>query len=168
MLIDDLFEVSQFSSGAVVLALETVNVAALLQQALAECSDKIEASMLHFRIHIERPHIFAQLDGNKTWRVFENLIHNALNYSMPDTRVHLSLTEEQEHVVLKISNVSAYEILFDAQDLFERFKRGDASRNTEGSGLGLAIAKSIIELQGGRLHIEIDGDYFKVTVNLKK
>lgn len=168
MLIEDLFEVSQLSSGTVVLDLETVNVSALLQQALAELNDKIETSKLHFRVHIEHPHIFARLDGKKTWRVFENLIQNALHYSMPETRVHLSLTEEQEHIVLRISNVSAYEIQFDAEELFERFKRGDSSRHTEGSGLGLAIAKSIVELQGGRLLIAIEGDYFKVTVIFNK
>lgn len=168
VLIDDLFEVSQLSSGAVVPVMETVDVAALLQQTLAECSDKIEASRLQFRIHVDPPHMYARLDGKKTWRVFENLIHNAIHYSMPNTRVHVSLNEEQEHVVLRINNVSAYEITCDAEELFERSKRGDASRNTEGSGLGLAIAKSIVELQGGTLHIGIDGDYFKVTVTFSK
>lgn len=83
---------------------------------------------------------------------------------MPDTRIHLSLGEDENYVTFTIKNVSSYEIDFDAEELLERFKRGDASRNTEGSGLGLAIAKSIVELQGGQLHIEIDGDYFKATV----
>ncbi|MFD0678041.1 MULTISPECIES: sensor histidine kinase [unclassified Paenibacillus] len=168
VLIDDLFEVSQLTSGTVKPILETVNVASLLHQALAECSDKIDASRLTFRIHIDNPHIVAPLDGKKTWRVFENLINNALNYSMPDTRVHIALTEEAEHIVLRFNNVSAYEIHYDAEELFERSKRGDASRNKEGSGLGLAIAKSIVELQGGQLHIEFDGDYFKVTVRFNK
>lgn len=168
VLIDDLFEASKMASGAVELQVENVNVASLLNQALAEFSDKIEESSLTFRVQVEQQQMFAKLDGNKTWRVLENLIVNALKYSMPNTRVYVSLSEQNAEVILTMKNVSAYEIDFDAEELFERFKRGDKSRHTEGSGLGLAIAKSIVELQGGRLEIEIDGDYFKVTVAFPK
>ncbi|MDO3677608.1 sensor histidine kinase [Paenibacillus ehimensis] len=164
VLIDDLFEASKMASGSVELAVENVNVADLLQQALAEFSDKIEASSLTFRVRVDNPKVTAPLDGRKTWRVFENLISNALKYAMPNTRVHLALTEEADKVVFTISNVAAYELNFNVDEIFERFKRGDPSRNTEGSGLGLAIAKSIVELQGGQLRIDIDGDYFKVRV----
>ncbi|MFS0919767.1 sensor histidine kinase [Brevibacillus sp. 179-C 1.1 NHS] len=168
VLIDDLFDAAKMSSGAVELNIEQVNVASLLNQSIAEFSDKIEQSTLTFRVTTEQPKIVAPLDGKKTWRVFENLIGNALKYSMPNTRVLIHLAETQDDVILTFKNVSAYEIDFDAQELFERFKRADQSRNTEGSGLGLAIAKSIVELQGGRLSIEIDGDYFKVTVVFRK
>ncbi|MEJ8544342.1 sensor histidine kinase [Brevibacillus borstelensis] len=168
VLIDDLFEASKMASGAVELQVENVNVASLLNQALAEFNDKIEESSLTFRVQVEHQQMFARLDGNKTWRVLENLIVNALKYSLPNTRVYVSLSEQNEEVILTMKNVSAYEIDFDAEELFERFKRGDKSRHTEGSGLGLAIAKSIVELQGGRLEIEIDGDYFKVTVAFPK
>ncbi|NEW04942.1 HAMP domain-containing histidine kinase [Paenibacillus sp. SYP-B3998] len=164
VLIDDLFEASKMASGAVDLQVETVNVSALLNQALAEFSDKIESSVLTFRVHVEHAHIVAPLDGRKTWRVFENLISNALKYAMPHTRVHLSLSEDQDKVLFTIKNVSSYEIDFHVDGLLERFKRGDSSRHTEGSGLGLAIAKSIVELQGGQLMIEVDGDLFKATV----
>ncbi|USG65557.1 ATP-binding protein [Brevibacillus ruminantium] len=168
VLIDDLFEASKMASGAVDLQLENVNVASLLNQALAEFSDKIEDSSLTFRVQVENQQMYAKLDGKKTWRVMENLIVNALKYSMPNTRVYISLHDEDSAVVMSIKNVSAYEIDFDAKELFERFKRGDKSRHTEGSGLGLAIAKSIVELQGGSLSIEIDGDYFKVNVVFPK
>lgn len=168
VLIDDLFEASRMASGAVELSLEQVNVAALLSQAIAECSDKIDESSLTFRVNIEKQNIYAYLDGKKTWRVFENLISNALKYSLPHTRVYVSLAEQADKVLLTMKNVSAYEIDFDVEEIFERFKRGDKSRNTEGSGLGLAIAKSIVELQGGRLFIEIDGDYFKAIVEFPK
>jgi signal transduction histidine kinase len=168
VLIDDLFEAAKMASGSVELNIEQVNVAALLNQAIAECSDKIEQSSLTFRVHIEPQKIYAPLDGKKTWRVFENLISNALKYSLPNTRVHVHLSEDGDKVVLTMKNVSAYEIDFDADELFERFKRADQSRNTEGSGLGLAIAKSIVELQGGTLSIEIDGDYFKVMVIFRR
>ncbi|SCW81679.1 Signal transduction histidine kinase [Paenibacillus tianmuensis] len=168
VLIDDLFEASKMASGSVELAVENVNVADLLLQALAEFSDKIEASTLTFRVRVDNPKVTAPLDGRKTWRVFENLISNALKYAMPHTRVHLTLTEEADKVVFTISNVAAYELNFDVDEIFERFKRGDPSRNTEGSGLGLAIAKSIVELQGGQLRIDIDGDYFKVRVEFAR
>ncbi|XOK61004.1 histidine kinase dimerization/phospho-acceptor domain-containing protein [Paenibacillus elgii] len=168
VLIDDLFEASKMASGSVELAVEHVNVADLLQQALAEFSDKIEASTLTFRVRVDNPKVTAPLDGRKTWRVFENLISNALKYAMPHTRVHLALTEEADKVVFTINNVAAYELNFAVDEIFERFKRGDTSRNTEGSGLGLAIAKSIVELQGGQLRIDIDGDYFKVRVEFAR
>ncbi|QQE74336.1 sensor histidine kinase [Brevibacillus composti] len=168
VLIDDLFEASKMASGAVELQLDNVNVASLLNQALAEFSDKIEASSLTFRVQVENPQMFARLDGKKTWRVMENLIVNALKYSMPNTRVFITLHEQDRYVIMSMRNVSAYEIDFDAEELFERFKRGDKSRHTEGSGLGLAIAKNIVELQGGRLSLEIDGDYFKVNVAFPK
>ncbi|MBG9566711.1 histidine kinase dimerization/phospho-acceptor domain-containing protein [Brevibacillus agri] len=168
VLIDDLFDAAKMSSGAVELHIEQVNVASLLNQAIAEFSEKIEQSSLTFRVNVEQPKIVAPLDGKKTWRVFENLIGNALKYSLPNTRVLIDLYEKPGEVIMTIKNVSAYEIDFDAQELFERFKRADQSRNTEGSGLGLAIAKSIVELQGGRLSIEIDGDYFKVMVVFRK
>ncbi|MGG1658998.1 histidine kinase dimerization/phospho-acceptor domain-containing protein [Brevibacillus sp. NRS-1366] len=168
ILIDDLFDAAKMASGSVELNIEEVNVAALLNQSIAEFSDKIEQSSLTFRVNTEQAKIYAPLDGKKTWRVFENLIGNALKYSMPNTRVLIDLFERQDQVILTIKNVSAYEINFDAEELFERFKRADQSRNTEGSGLGLAIAKSIVELQGGKLSIEIDGDYFKVTVVFHK
>lgn len=168
VLIDDLFDAAKMSSGAVELNIEQVNVASLLNQSIAEFSDKIEQSTLTFRVTTEQPKIVAPLDGKKTWRVFENLIGNALKYSMPNTRVLIHLAETQDEVILTFKNVSAYEIDFDAQELFERFKRADQSRHTEGSGLGLAIAKSIVELQGGRLSIDIDGDYFKVIVVFRK
>ncbi|MDQ0901029.1 HAMP domain-containing sensor histidine kinase [Paenibacillus sp. V4I7] len=122
VLIDDLFEASKMASGATELFLEKVDVAALLNQALAEFSDKIDASPLNFRVNLEKPHIYALLDGKKTWRVFENLISNALKYAMPGTRVYVNLTESESKVVLIIQNISVYEFNFDARELFERFK----------------------------------------------
>ncbi|WP_134683815.1 HAMP domain-containing sensor histidine kinase [Brevibacillus migulae] len=167
-LIDDLFEASKMASGSVELHMEKVNVVALLNQAIAECSDQIEASSLAFRVSTDKPKIHAYLDGKKTWRVFENLISNALKYSLPNTRVYVSVTEHADHVALTMQNVSAYELDFDVDEIFERFKRGDQSRHTEGSGLGLAIAKSIVELQGGELSIQLDGDMFKVMIVFRK
>lgn len=168
VLIEDLFEASKLSSGTVELNAESLDVAALLHQALAEFDEKIKESSLTFKVNAVKQKIYAELDGKKTWRVFENLISNILKYSQHNTRVYIDLEDHQDKVVLVMKNVSAYELDFDADEIFERFKRGDRSRNTEGSGLGLAIAKSIVELQGGRLSIEIDGDLFKVIVEFCK
>jgi signal transduction histidine kinase len=164
VLIDDLFEAAKMASGEVELNLEKVDVTALLQQSLAELHEKINSSSLIFKVKIPEEKVYANLDGKKTWRVFENLINNILKYSLPKTRVYIDLIEENNNIIITMKNISAYEMDFDNSEIFERFKRGDKSRSTEGSGLGLAIAKSILELQGGSLSIEIDGDLFKAVV----
>jgi signal transduction histidine kinase len=164
MLINDLFEASKMASGEVELNLEKVDITALLQQSLAELHEKINSSSLIFKVKIPEEKVYANLDGKKTWRVFENLINNILKYSLPKTRVYIDLIVENNNIIITMKNISAYEMDFDNSEIFERFKRGDKSRNTEGSGLGLAIAKSILELQGGSLSIEIDGDLFKAVV----
>jgi signal transduction histidine kinase len=168
VLIDDLFDVSKIVSGAVELDIQNIDVVALLTQALAEFGDSIEEASLGVRVKIEQPHIYARLDGNKIWRVFENLIGNARKYSLPNTRIYLSLEEGKDHILFKIQNTSSYEIDFATEELFERFKRADESRHTEGSGLGLSIARSIVELHGGEVKIEINGDQFNVWVRLPK
>jgi signal transduction histidine kinase len=168
VLIEDLFEASKMASGSVELNLEKVDTAQLLNQALAEFEEKIQASNLIFKVNIPHSKVYANLDGKKTWRVFENLIGNILKYSQQNTRVYINLYETENKVTITMKNISAYELDFDVEEIYERFKRGDASRHTEGSGLGLAIAKSIVDLQGGALNIEIDGDLFKVTVEFNK
>lgn len=104
------------------------------------------------------------LDGQRTYRVFENLMVNILKYSMEGSRVYIDLIQDQGHVRVLLKNMSATELNFDPEEITERFVRGDLSRNTEGSGLGLAIARSFVELQGGSFRIEIDGDLFKVEI----
>jgi signal transduction histidine kinase len=168
VLIEDLFEASKMASGAVELNIEKVDVAQLLNQSLAELDEKIRHSNLAFRVNIPHHKVYAELDGKKTWRVFENLIGNILKYSQPNTRVYIDLTETDDKVLIIMKNISSYEMEFDVEEIFERFKRGDTSRATEGSGLGLAIAKSIVDIQGGSLTIDIDGDLFKSTVEFNK
>ncbi|MFP7733990.1 histidine kinase dimerization/phospho-acceptor domain-containing protein [Priestia aryabhattai] len=165
-LIDDLFEVSKMASGNVELHKDKIDINQLLHQALAEYDEAIKDSTLQFRIQSFENPIFATVDGQKLWRVFDNLIGNILKYSLEQTRVYISVQEINDQVKLTFKNVSKYELNEQADELFERFKRGDTSRQTEGSGLGLAIAKSIIDLHGGELNIKIDGDLFKVTITL--
>lgn len=168
VLIDDLFEASKVSSGAVELNIEKVDIAALLRQTLGELDEKISSSSLAFKVNIPVNPLYLNLDGKRTWRVFENLINNAIKYSMTGSRVYVDLVEQENKVIIILKNISSYEMDFNVDEIFERFKRGDKARNTEGSGLGLSIAKSIVELQGGRMNIEIDGDLFKVTVEFIK
>ncbi|WP_062107431.1 sensor histidine kinase [Bacillus niameyensis] len=167
VLIDDLFEVSKMASGNVELHLTKVDLVQLLQQALGEYDDKIEESNLQFRITQPETPIYAMVDGQKIWRVFENLIGNILKYSLEHSRVYISVSKSDSKGVIIFKNVSKYELNDNEAELFERFKRGDKSRHTDGAGLGLAIAKSIVELHHGVLEIETDGDLFKVIVKLK-
>ena len=166
VLIDDLFEVSKMASGNIELEKEKVDIVQLLQQALAEHNETMSESTLQFRITKPDHPIPVVVDGKKMWRVFDNLIGNILKYSLENTRVYISLTKEQNDVFINFKNVSKFELGGNSEELFERFKRGDISRQTEGSGLGLAIAKSIVDMHEGDLDIEIDGDLFKVTLRL--
>lgn len=168
ILIEDLFEASKMTSGSVELNIEKVDIVALLKQTLGEYDEKISKSNLQFKVNILSSNIYSMLDGKKTWRVFDNLINNILKYSQQNTRVYINVEEEPDKVKIIMKNISSYEMDFAPEEIFERFKRGDKARTTEGSGLGLAIAKSIVELQGGKLNIEIDGDLFKATVEFVK
>lgn len=167
VLIDDLFEASKMASGNIELVEEKVDLVQLLQQALAEYNEIIEESTLQFRVTNPDAPVYAIVDGQKLWRVFDNLIGNVLKYSLENTRVYISVKKTNDKAVITFKNVTKYELSEDIDELFERFKRGDTSRHTEGSGLGLAIAKSIIDLHEGSLDIEVDGDLFKVTVSLR-
>lgn len=168
VLIDDLFEVSKANSGDVELDLEEVDVVALLRQTLGELEEKINESTLQMRTSLPENKIVCELDGRRIYRVFENIIGNILKYAMPNTRVYIDVEEGERQVSFIFKNISAYEMNFDPSEILERFTRGDTSRTAEGSGLGLAIAKSLIELQGGSLDINIDGDLFKLTVTFPK
>lgn len=168
VLIDDLFEATKMASGNIELNKERVDLNQLLQQALAEHNEALSQSSLKLRVSQPDQPLYAFVDGQKLWRVFDNLIGNVLKYALENTRVYISVKEKQNQVVLTFKNITKYELGEDLDELFERFKRGDQSRHTEGSGLGLAIAKSIVDLHEGALDIEVDGDLFKVTVILDK
>lgn len=167
-LIDDLFEVSKMSSGNIELHKQDVDLAQLVQQAIGEHETDIEQSGLRFQVQIPDHAVTTHIDGQRYWRVIDNLVGNAIKYSMDGTRVFVTLEDNDKQTVLTVKNISKYEISEDVEELYERFKRADASRHTEGSGLGLAIAQSIVDLHEGRMEITIDGDLFKVTVTQPK
>ncbi|MCC0664825.1 sensor histidine kinase [Clostridioides sp. ZZV15-6597] len=167
-LIEDLFEVSKVNSGDVHLNIVNVDIISLMKQTLLELDDKIAESSLKVRNNFSSEKIILPLDSQRTFRVFENLIINISKYAMPNSRVYIDILETDRQVNIMLKNMSATEIDFSVDDIMERFVRGDKSRNTEGSGLGLAIAKSFVELQGGKMKIDIDGDLFKVTITFNK
>ncbi len=167
-LIDDLFEVSKMSTGNIDLHRQDVDLGQLVQQAVGEHEGDIEKSNLRFNVKVPETPVTVLIDGQRYWRVIDNLVGNAIKYAMEGTRVFVTLEETAVSTELVIKNISKYEISEDVDELYERFKRADASRHTEGSGLGLAIAQSIVELHGGYMRIEIDGDLFKVTVTQPK
>ena len=168
VLIEDLFEVSKANSGNVKMNFMDVDIVNLMKEVRVELSDKIEESGLTFRWNLPEEKVILPLDGQRTYRIFENLLNNALKYAMPFTRVYVDIINKESEVLITFKNMSAQELNFDAEHLTERFVRGDSSRNSEGSGLGLAIARSFTELQNGEFQIFVDGDLFKVEIRFLK
>lgn len=163
-LIEDLFEVSKASSGNIVLNPVDVDICNLMRQVYLEYEDRVEEAGLVFRFRMPEEKVILQLDSQMTYRIFENLYTNIIKYAMPRTRVYVNADRTEKGISIELKNMSAVELNVPPESLTERFVRGDSARNTEGSGLGLAIATSFVELQGGKLKVEIDGDLFKVKI----
>ncbi|CEI72289.1 sensor histidine kinase [Romboutsia hominis] len=168
ILIEDLFEASKASSGNLELNMENIDIVQLLRQSIGEMEEKLSNSNLDIRLNLSSEKINIYADGRRMYRVFENLLSNISKYSLPSTRVYIDLLEDDESVIITMKNISSYELNFDATEITERFKRADESRNTEGSGLGLAISKDLVNLQGGKFSVEIDGDLFKSILAFPK
>ena len=163
-LVDDLMEMSKASTGNMTVELTHLDAVEAVNQALGEFADKLDSVNLTpvFR-HPDTP-VTMLADGRLVWRVLSNVLSNAVKYAMPDTRLYVDLMVLQGNAVIAIKNISRDQLNVNADELMERFVRGDSSRNTEGSGLGLNIAKSLVELQNGQMHLMVDGDLFKVTL----
>lgn len=165
-LIEDLVEASKASSGNLAVTRSKLSFKELMEQALGEFEAKIEDSGLEFKINAADD-VMILADGSHMWRIAENLISNAIKYTMPKTRVFIDIFKTETEGIMVIKNVSIIPIdEVDSMSLTERFVRGDASRAMEGSGLGLSITQSLTEIQGGKLDIAVDGDIFKVTVKM--
>lgn len=167
-LIEDLFEVSKATSGNITLNLIKVDIVELVKQTQFELEDKINNAGLNIKNNFPENKVILELDSQKTFRIFENLMNNVVKYAMKGSRIYIDIIEDKESVEILMRNMSAEEINFNAFDIVERFQRGDKSRNTEGSGLGLAIVKSFVEAQRGTFNIDIDGDLFKVIIIFRK
>ncbi len=165
-LIQDLMEMSKASTGNMAVNLERVDAVEAVNQALGEFSDKLAACGLQVVFqHPESP-VYLTGDGRLVWRVLSNLLSNAVKYALPGTRLYVDLTRQAGKVTISLKNISAEPLNVDAEELMERFVRGNAARHTDGSGLGLNIAKSLMELQKGSLELTVDGDLFKASMAL--
>ena len=166
-LIEDLFEVSKVNSGNIELNPVELNVVALIEQAQAETEDLLKQKNLTVILDAPENGIVQALDGDKTYRIFENLFTNIAKYALPGTRVYVSATAQPEYTEIVFKNISEAQMNFTPEEIVERFVRGDKSRHESGSGIGLAIVKSFTEVQNGTFSIEIDGDLFKAVVRFK-
>ncbi len=163
-LTDDLVEASRISSGNVKLELNRLNFQELIQQTNGEFSEKFENKGLKLVVDMPEEPVVIVADGRRLWRVIENLYNNTAKYAMPNTRVYVELTTVGHMVRFSIKNISEQPLNINADELTERFIRGDVARSTEGSGLGLSIARNLTELQKGSFNIYLDGDLFKATI----
>ncbi len=163
-LTEDLVEMSKASSGNIPVNLAPVNVVELVNQALAEYEEKLKKAQLPVVFTARQSEILTMADGRLFWRVLDNLLGNCVKYAQPGTRVYVDVVKYEKKVMISMKNVSRAELNLPAEELMERFVRGDCARNTEGSGLGLNIAKTLMELQKGKLNLVIDGDLFKAVL----
>lgn len=163
-IVQDVFEVSKAATGNMSLDLEDLDIGRLLKQTFVEMEEVIERSQLQFRVDIPDTPMVVHADGQRMYRVFQNLIRNCTQYSLEGSRVYVSLMAQAGAAQVSIRNVSKTEIAMNGEDLTARFVRGDQNRTTEGSGLGLSIAKSFTEACGGRFFVRTDGDLFVATV----
>lgn len=166
-LIEDLVEASKVSSGNVKLNMEVINLKELLNQTVGEFEDKLEKKNLKIEMDLPNENMLIKADNRYLYRVIENVFSNISKYALEGSRVYIKLEKQKEEVYLEFKNISKDKLNISAEELMQRFVRGDKSRYTEGSGLGLSIAESLTELQGGKFKIDIDGDLFKVEIKWK-
>ena len=163
-LLDDLVEVSKASTGNLEVVLTPCDANVLLTQAAGEFAQRCENAGLALVTAQPEASLRIMADSRRIWRIFENLMSNACKYALPGSRVFLSLEQQGNDAVFTFRNTSSAVLNVSADELMERFVRGDSARSTEGSGLGLSIAQSLTQLQGGTMHVTIDGDLFKVVL----
>ena len=164
ILTEDVVEASKVSSGNISLEFMDVNFTEMIQQTEGEFSEKFAARNLMVVMNLPEEPAVIRVDGRRMWRVLENIFNNAVKYAMSGTRVYADLRIGDDKVEFSLKNVSEQQLNISADELTERFIRGDISRSTEGSGLGLSIAKSLTVMQGGTFDLYLDGDLFRVNI----
>ena len=167
-LTEDVVEASKVSSGNISLEYMDVDLVEMIQQTEGEMAEKFEARNLKMIVNLPAEPAVVHVDGRRMWRVLENIFGNAAKYAMPGTRVYADLKLEEDTVDLSLKNVSEHQLNISADELTERFIRGDLSRSSEGSGLGLSIAQSLTTMQGGSFNLYLDGDLFRVNIRFPR
>ena len=166
-LTEDLVEASKASTGNMAVTLEPIVVNEIIHQAVGDYDEKLAAGRLEVILNTYEGNLMALADGRLLWRVLDNLLSNVCKYALAGTRVYIDLSGRDGRVYLSIKNISRDPLNISADELMERFVRGDTSRHTEGSGLGLNIARSLMDLMGGAFSLSVDGDLFKAELSLK-
>lgn len=166
-LIEDLIEASKAATGNIKFHMESVNARVLLNQSIGEFQDRLEQNGITLVTNMPEKDCYLWADNRYLWRVFDNLMNNIAKYAQPGTRAYVDLDKEEDKVCFTFRNTSKNELNISADELMERFVRGDASRNTEGNGLGLSIARSLTESMDGTMNLAIDGDLFKVILTFQ-
>ncbi len=167
-IISDLFELAKATSGDAKVDLEEMDMKRLVEQTLGDMADQIEESGFAIRYQCEATHTRFIGDSSRMYRVVQNVIENALKYSLKGTRIFLRITEADQNIKLEVINTASYEMNFTEEEIMERFARAEKSRTSEGNGLGLSIADSFTKNCGGEFSIRIDGDQFLVTIQFKQ
>jgi len=169
ILTDDLFEMSKLKSGNIQTEKSKIDLVDLINQGLGEYENSIEESGLDFILSFsDDERFFVNADGSLIWRSIDNIFSNIFKYALENSRVYIDVTSKENYVILTVKNISRNALNICADELLQRFTRGDEARSNDGSGLGLSIAKSLVEVQNGSLDIVIDGDLFKVMIKLEK
>ena len=164
VLTEDVVEASKASTGNIKLEMNDIDFVEMVQQVIGEFEEKFQERNLTMMVHFTDEPSIIYADGQRMWRVLENVFGNVVKYAMEGTRVYAEISNRNKKVTFSLKNISAQPLNISADELTERFIRGDVARNTEGSGLGLSIAKSLTELQGGEFKLYLDGDLFKVMI----
>lgn len=166
-LIEDLMEASKASTGNLEVNLERCDVGVLLGQCMGEYEERLNLLDMDLIVKKSEEPMWIMADTKMLCRVFDNLMNNICKYAQSNTRVYLSTERVEDKVFITFKNISKYPLDISAEDLMERFVRGDLSRHTEGNGLGLSIVKSLMELQGGVITLAVDGDLFKAILSFQ-
>ena len=181
-LVMDVIEASKAVTGNISPVMNPLDIRELLSQAVGEYEERLQKHQLEVVINTENRRRgqdgdiqeedseawIVMADADRLWRVFDNLLSNICKYSAGNTRVYIELQQSESDFIIIFKNISRDRLNITEEELFERFVRGDAARHTEGSGLGLTIARSLTELMGGKLVIEIEGDMFRAKISFKK
>ena len=167
-LVDSVFELTKISSGSVPPTMENIDLIRLLEQTLGLFDDELNGAGLQIRRHYCAESLHLMTDGNRLHQVFANLVGNAIKYALPGSRVHLHVTEDTDCITVRMTNIAAYEMDFQPEEVLQRFVRGDKARTSKGSGIGLAIAQTYTQSVGGSFRVEIDGEQFSAIALLPK